>query len=418
MSSTYRDALGAAQTRIAALELALAEGAKANVAPATVSAASAPRVPALPDLPDLTNANANANASAPRKQSSLLAGFFACSIVVCWGLLTHATVVPDRLTMTTIEVPTEPNAIHYGVTAYASPKAHPFFASRASVQAELVGLFRSESGLVSLGAVNPTSLKIAWMTKPFTFDSAVADVHMAGIGRYVGVASGDTVYSVDTMTHSKVFQHAFDSEVLFVCPLPNGIELAVQTGVSMTILHLTSGEVRDATPQDTKQCERSISIQEGLDLWKPTKEDVAAARHSKAGGLKPKVPMSESGEYRLLPCLPREGTGDILLMLGRSDDSFRWQAPALAPNDGILGNRATSLLTKTHVLTRYVTSTGDLRLVARDVRDGRLAWKTTVPGASMDDLVAEDDKLYALADGTIHRLDLTTGREELVVGSW
>ena len=417
MSSTYRDALGAAQTRIAALELALAEGAKPNVAPATVPAASAPRVPALADLAN-ANANTNANASAPRKQSSLLAGFFACSIVVFWGLLTHATVVPDCLTTTTIEVPTEPHALHYEVTAYASATAHPFFASRTSGQTELVGIFRNESEQLSLGAVNPTSLKIAWMTDPFTFDSAVADVHLAGIGRYVGVASGDTVYSVDTRTHSKVFQHAFDSEVLFVCPLPNEIELAVQTGVSMTILHLTSGEVRDATPQDTKQCERSISIQEGLDLWKPTKEDVAAARRSKTAGLKPKVPMSESGEYRLLPCLPREGTGDILLMLGRSDDSFRWQAPALAPNDGTLGNRTTSLLTKTHVLTRYVTSTGDLRLVARDVRDGRLAWKTTVPGASMDDLVAEDDKIYALADGAIHRLDLATGHEDLAVGSW
>jgi hypothetical protein len=160
------------------------------------------------------------------------------------------------------------------------------------------------------------------MPRTFTFDSAVADVHLAGLGRYVGVASGDTVYSVDTMTHGEVFHHAFDSEVLFVCPLPNEIELAVQTlavqtGVSMRILHLTSGQVRDATPQDTKQCERSIPSQGRLGLWKPTKEDVAAARRSKTAGLKPNGPMSESGDYRLLPCLPREGTGDILLMLDR-----------------------------------------------------------------------------------------------------
>jgi hypothetical protein len=409
MSPTYRDALGAAQTRIAALEAELAEGADGPRAPATLPSDSALPIPA-PDLPKTNDS----------PKSSLLGGYLVCSILVFWGLLIHASVASDH-TPTTIRIPVERVEHRYGVAAHASPLARAalLYGRGADRPMELVTLFRGKSERLRLGAVNPATLEVVWMTDPFPFADAAADVQVAGTGRYLGVASRDTVYSVDTTTHGEVLHHAFDTDVRFICPLPNEMELAVQTGASMTILHLTSGQIRNATREESQRCELAPSSQERLGVWKATKEEAAAARRSRTPGVEPNGRLQEMGDYGLLPCLPRKGTGDLLVMLDRSNGSLRWEGPALAPNDGLLGgHRTTSILTRALVLTHYVTSTGDLRLVARDVRDGRLAWKTTVPGASMDDLVAEDDKIYALADGAIHRLDLATGHEDLAVGSW
>jgi hypothetical protein len=39
-------------------------------------------------------------------------------------------------------------------------------------------------------------------------------------------------------------------------------------------------------------------------------------------------------------------------------------------------------------------------------------------GAFVGTVGAEDDKIYALADGAIHGVDLATGHEDLAVGSW